>query len=160
MHSSDSSPAPTPTEVLRLLWRVDHALGRLSRQMLSSLGVTSPQRVALRALLLEPDTTAASLADALSVDRSSVTGILNRLQDAGLVERGPDDTDGRKHRIRVTEAGRDVDSLEHGTVEAAMLRALSPLAPHEIDVVTHFLVTFSTELERERDVLLRPSRAN
>ena len=142
-------------EMLGLLWRVDHAFGILSRQMLARLGVTSPQRAALRALLRAPDTGASGLADVLSVDRSSVTGILQRLEDAGLVRREPDDSDGRRQRIRVTERGREVDGWRHGTVEAAMARTLADMQPSQITIVTRFFLSFAIELDRERDVLLR-----
>jgi DNA-binding MarR family transcriptional regulator len=140
-------------ELLDLLWRVDHALGKLSRQMLDRLGVTSPQRVALRVLLRAPDTTAAGVADLLKVDRSSVTGILQRMEEAGLIARTPDESDGRKQRIVVTDAGRRVDALRHGTVEAAMERTVASMEPWQIQTVTQFLLTFAVQLDRERDVL-------
>ena len=142
-------------ELLGLLWRVDHALGRLSRQMLDGLGVTSPQRVALRALLRAPNTTATGIADLLSVDRSSVSGMLRRLEEGGFVRRTPDDDDGRKLRIEVTPAGRRVDAARHGTVEAAMERALAAMDPGEIRAVARFLGAFQAELEHERSVVPR-----
>ncbi len=140
-------------DLLQLLWHVDHALGTLSRQMLARLGVTSPQRVALRALLREPDTTAAGLAGMLRVDRSSVTGILQRLEEGNMIERESDADDGRKQRIRVTAKGRRVDALQHGTVEAAMARTLARMQPSQVQTVTQFLLAFTTELDHERDVL-------
>lgn len=140
-------------ELLQLLWHVDHAIGTLSRQMLARLGVTSPQRVALRTLLRDPETTAAGLATALRVDRSSITGILQRLEEGSLIERGPSAEDGRKQRIRVTSEGLRVDGLQHGTVEAAMSRTLARMQPWQVQTVTQFLLAFTTELEHERDVL-------
>lgn len=144
----------TAMDLLGLLWHVDHALGTLSRQMLGRLGVTSPQRVALRTLLRDPETTAAGLASALRVDRSSITGILQRLEEAALIEREPSAEDGRKQRIRVTSEGRRVDGLQHGTVEAAMARTLTRMQPWQVETVTQFLLAFTTELGHERDVLL------
>lgn len=150
------SPRPlcaSAMDVLGLLWRVDHALGKLSRLMLDQLGVTSPQRVALRAFLQEPDTTAAGVAELLRVDRSSVSGMLQRLEDAGFITRSQADDDGRKRRVTVTDAGRQVDGLRHGTVEAAMERTLAAMEPAEIEIATRFLRTFAVQLDRERDVL-------
>lgn len=140
-------------EVLGLLWRVDHSLGTLSRRMLARLGVTSPQRLALRVLAGDPSITAAALATVLRVDRSSVTGILGRLEDAGCVARSPDDADGRRQRIQLTEKGRRLDALQHGTVESAMARTLCGLTEPEVAVVTRFLASFTAELEHERDFL-------
>lgn len=137
-------------EHLSLLWRVDHALGKLSRQMLHRLGVTSPQRVALRMLVRAPDTTAAGIATLLSVDRSSVTGILQRLEDGGLISRTQDGTDGRKQRITVSASGRRIAELRQGTVEAAMERTLGSMDPEQVASVTLFFRTFAAELDRER----------
>lgn len=141
--------------LLDLLWRVDRALATLSRQMLEQLGVTSPQRVALRAFLRAPDTTAAGVAALLRVDRSTVSGILQRLEEAGFITRSVDHDDARKQRITVTEAGRRVDALRHGTVEAAMDRTLATMKPWQVQAVTQFLLAFTVELDREREVLAK-----
>jgi DNA-binding MarR family transcriptional regulator len=145
-----------PMDLLRLLWRVDQALGSLSRQMLRSFGVTSPQRVVLRALVGDPSITAATLSSALRVDRSTVTGILARMEGADLILRAPHDEDGRKQRIVLTEEGRRLDGLQHGTVEAAMNRTVAGMAPGELAAVCSFLVRFSEEVEREQQFLLQP----
>lgn len=143
----------TPMHLLGLLWRADHALGRLSRQMLGQLGVTSPQRVALRAIAFDPELSAAALARALHVDRSSVAGILRRLQQAGLVELTPHPQDRRRARLGLTPRGRAMDSLAEGTVEAAMARTLAGMPEEEQRVVARFLSAFTGELERERGAL-------
>lgn len=150
---SPSAPL-TPMQLLGQLWRADHALGRLSRQMLRRLGVTSPQRLALRALASDPDLSAAGLARALHVDRSSVAGILRRLEEAGLVEPTPHPRDRRRFRLGLTARGRAMDALEAGTVEAAVARTLSGMPEEEQRVLARFLAAFTAELERERLALL------
>jgi MarR family transcriptional regulator, organic hydroperoxide resistance regulator len=139
-----------PLDVLSQLWRVNHALEKLSRQMLASIGVTGPQRLALRIVGTTPDISATALARALRLDPSTITGILRRLHEAGMLERTTDDRDGRRVRLRLTDAGRAVDTREQGTVEAAMTRALNALSPSERAAVVHFLSSFELELELER----------
>lgn len=156
MSPPPSASPPEPMALLRHLWHVDHALGTLSRQMLARFGVTGPQRVALRALLTNPTMTAAELASHLHVDRSSVTGILRRLEAAHLIAREPDLGDGRKRRILVTPDGRRVDGLRRGTVEAAMTRTLAALPASDAVIVGRFLTRFAEQLEHERDVLVSP----
>lgn len=147
------SPPLTQMDMLGLFWRVDHSLGTLSRQMLLQLGVTSPQRLAMRVLAGDPSITAAALATILRVDRSSVTGILRRLEEAGCVARSTDVRDGRRRRIQLTEKGRGLDARQHGTVESAMTRTLADLTEPELATVTRFLTRFAAELEHEREVL-------
>lgn len=151
---TEPDTANDPMAVLGLLWHTDHAMGTLSRQMLTHIGVTSPQRLALRVLVRQPEITASGLADVLHVDRSTVTGILRRLEAASLVERSPDAADGRKQRIVVTPAGRRLADTLSGTVESAMRHTLAGMPPDQIRAVTGFLSSFSTELERERHALV------
>jgi DNA-binding MarR family transcriptional regulator len=46
------------------------------------------------------------LADALVVDRSNVTGLVDRMESAGLVRRENDAADRRVYRVRLTAAGK------------------------------------------------------
>jgi MarR family transcriptional regulator, lower aerobic nicotinate degradation pathway regulator len=47
-----------------------------------------------------------ALAGYLELDKSSVTGLVDRAEGRGLVERVPDPDDGRAVRIKLTRAGR------------------------------------------------------
>ena len=44
----------------------------------------------------------------LLVNRSNVTGLIDRMEQAGLVIRMPDAEDRRVHQVKLTEKGRDV----------------------------------------------------
>lgn len=46
------------------------------------------------------------LADALVVDRSNVTGLVDRMETAGWVRRADDPADRRVYRVKLTAAGR------------------------------------------------------
>jgi DNA-binding MarR family transcriptional regulator len=49
-----------------------------------------------------------SLGRMLVVNRSNVTGLVDRMEDAGLVRRGPDERDRRVKRVSLTADGRRV----------------------------------------------------
>jgi DNA-binding MarR family transcriptional regulator len=54
----------------------------------------------------------ADLATGLGLDRSSVTGLIDRAQQRGLVERVTEDEDGRVVRVALTEHGhREADRM-------------------------------------------------
>lgn len=70
-------------------------------------GLTGAQYNVLNILAGEPaGISQRELGDRLVVDRSNVTGLLDRLEKAGWVRRGDDPGDRRAYRVLLTSAGR------------------------------------------------------
>ena len=65
-------------DFMRLIWALDHGLQSLSKRMQASIGLTGPQRVALRVLGRRPGISAGALSDILRLHPSTLTGILHR----------------------------------------------------------------------------------
>lgn len=59
-------------------------------------------------ILRDRTPTMADLADRLGLDRSSVTGLIDRAEKRGLMERAPSPTDARSTIVRITAEGRRV----------------------------------------------------
>ncbi len=121
-----------PLDFLRLLWALDHALQAASKRMLLRYGVTSPQRFAIRFVGQSPGLGAGDLARALEDHPSTVTGILRRLGERGLVRRVVHPTDRRKVLLTLTDAGRRIETAMTGTVEGSVKRAFERLTQEEI----------------------------
>jgi DNA-binding MarR family transcriptional regulator len=75
--------------------------------------------IVLTALAEQPVRTQAALAQAINADKSRIIGVLDDLQQRGLIQRQPDTADRRVHLLSLTPAG---DKLRR-SVEAAIRRS-------------------------------------
>jgi DNA-binding MarR family transcriptional regulator len=135
-------------EFMRSIWALDHALQKASKRMESSLGVTGPQRLALRIVGRFPGISAGELAGILHVDPSTLTGILKRLEGRKLVVRKADPADRRRTRLGLTAAGRRLDSATvKGTVEAGIREALHGTTGAQLATVDRVLSRVAAVLD-------------
>lgn len=146
-------PPPLPLgkvlDFMRLIWALDHGLQSLSKRMHATIGLTGPQRVALRVLGRRPGITAGALADVLKVHPSTLTGILHRLETRGLVRRTRDPKDGRRVRLELTSRGLKLDVPSPGTVEAVVARTLSAIPATRLRPARDFLTAIAAALLEE-----------
>ena len=92
-------------DIVQLLRRM---VGRIyvdSKRMVKRFGVTGPQALVLRALLHSGPMSSAALAKAIFVTPSNLTGIIDRLEQKGLVTRTRQATDRRVQLLALTETG-------------------------------------------------------
>ena len=99
-------PAELRASSLFLLKRLGFAAKQRSFEQYEQAGL-SPYHYAILALLDEgvPETQAA-IADALGYDRGTLVGLLDELEEQGLVERKRDAEDRRRHVVRLTGEGK------------------------------------------------------
>jgi MarR family transcriptional regulator, organic hydroperoxide resistance regulator len=141
------APLGAVLDFMKLLWRLDHALQTASRRMAASIGVTGPQRLALRVVGKIPGITPGETAAILSLHPSTVTVIVKGLERAGFVERLEDPADRRRTLLRVTPAGKAVAARAGGTVEEAMRRTLARVTPGEREAAARLFSELAAELE-------------
>jgi DNA-binding MarR family transcriptional regulator len=139
----------TTLAFLRSLWAIDHGLRSLSKQMQASLGVTGPQRLVLRMLGRLPAVMPSELAELLHLDRSTVSGVLERLAEQRLLVRRPHPEDGRSVLVALSARGKLLDHETPGTVEASVERALSTLPRRDVDAAIRVLDAVARELANE-----------
>jgi len=155
----DDQPATLgPTlDFMRLVWALDHALQKRSKQMARRHGVTGPQRLALRLIGRTPGVSAGDLAEALKIHPSTLTGVLQRLEDRRLVVRKADQGDRRRARLALTPRGRAVTAASHGTIEDVVSRVLREAPRKQVASVGALLQALVIALDpaaastRERD---------
>lgn len=93
-------------KMLSALRRVIRAIDLHSRQLVQSHGLTGPQALILRTLL-DDGLSAGALAKCVSLSQGTVTDILNRLEQRGLVTRVRGESDRRRVMVELSPAGRE-----------------------------------------------------
>jgi len=92
-------------ETMHSFRRVTGALFDLLREEAQKEGVTAVQLLVLRSLHKHPDATLGCLAQELLLSNSTVSGVIDRLVDAGLVQRSRAEGDRRQLAVSLTEEG-------------------------------------------------------
>jgi MarR family transcriptional regulator, lower aerobic nicotinate degradation pathway regulator len=109
MNLSTQSQACLPKELATsevfLLGRLGYGLKRHAAEEVEAAGF-SLYDYSVMALLAEGMCEAqASIADTLQLDRSTLVGMLDALEERGLVERRRDPSDRRRHKVTLTAEG-------------------------------------------------------
>ncbi|KQP09689.1 MarR family transcriptional regulator [Methylobacterium sp. Leaf99] len=123
---------PDPLRVwfrfIRLNRRVTAAMGAELR----ALGLSIPQFDALSTLTEREGLTQQDLAARLYVTKGNVSGLVDRLVEAGWVERRAIPGDRRSHALHLTRIGADLAARGIAAQKAYVARTLGRLPPEDI----------------------------
>jgi len=134
------------------MWAVDHELHRVSKRMIGRLGLTAPQRLAVRFVGRDPGLTPGQLAELLHLDPGTVSGIVKRLESAGLVARVRSGGDTRRMHLTLTPKGQVLNRRRKGTVEAAVRRTLDGMSSADLAAASRLLRRLAKHLAAESQV--------
>jgi DNA-binding MarR family transcriptional regulator len=107
---------------------IRHAMRRALNAEVAKGDLTRPQTAVMRIVLSKPGLGLQQLSRDVSLSHSTVSGIVDRLEKRGLVERGPDNMDKRIVRVRPSRAvltwtSEQLPRLKVGPLQAALQRA-------------------------------------
>lgn len=135
-------------QFMRLMWKVDHELQSVSKHMEATIGLTGPQRLALLFIGQRPGMAAKELASLLHLDPGTVTGIVRRLEAAGLIEREWDARDSRRMRLTLTRDGRSANRRRSGTIESAVRRVWNQISEADRDAASSVMSRLASTLRQ------------
>ena len=114
-----------------------NALLRTSRRLFRPFGLSEAQFNVLHVLQdAEEELSQSALSDILVVDRSNVTGLVDRMEAAGWVQRHRVPGDRRSYRVKLTPEGRKLWRQAHTAYVAAAARVTANLTPSQIRDLT------------------------
>lgn len=108
------------------LYAASMAVTRIYKPALDRLGLTYPQYLVLTALSEDDGQTVSGIADRLSLESSTVTPLVKRLESAKLVTRNRNTLDERQVNVRLTEKGRKLRVDAQCLTDQLLLSGLKP----------------------------------
>src|SRR5262249_748231 len=114
-------------------------------------GLTSAQSGVLFYLGRNDGALIGEVAEALDLVPSAMTGLADRMERAGLVERRPDSEDGRALRIYLTDAGQSVRKRAVARTQALNARLMEGFSDREIDTVSRWLISLQSKFPKDSE---------
>jgi DNA-binding MarR family transcriptional regulator len=121
------SPADRP-DLAAMVTRLSRRLIAMEEPILAARGVSMWGYIVLAALERMPSRTQAALAHTIGADKTRIIGVLDDLQERGLIRREPDPADRRVHLLGLTPAGRRLHAKVRQAIRREEERLLAQLA--------------------------------
>ncbi len=125
-------------------------LRRLFDARVRGLGLTGPQARLLLALERHPNENQVFYAERLEIEPITLTRIVDRLEDAGWIERHSDPADRRARILHLTDKSRGIVTALRAGVEALFDDMLGGFDPSEREVFARLLERIGTNLSAAR----------
>lgn len=145
IHFIDFKSDYSRAEVFEL---IDHAaknLRRIERMTVEEAGLTPPQYHLLRALWEKDRVPLKDLAEANNCTRATITGLIDGLEEKGLVQRIPNPDDRRSLLAELTPQGNALRQQSE-SLQAVYSQCCEGLAPHEFQQLGVLLARLNCSL--------------
>lgn len=130
------------------LHKLTKLLHTLTAQKLSTLGITRPQALVIREVLEAPRTIG-QISKAVDLSYSTISGIIDRLEKNGYVERIRDQEDRRVVWIDKTEKVKEIGTLIKEMQEQYYEEILSNVSEEELEAFRKTLHILTYHLEQK-----------
>lgn len=145
------SSAATPFQLERhVFFWLTQAIGARDRELAQGLrdyGLRVPEWRALAALYARQRCTMSELADLATIDRTTLTRTIDRMEASGWLARFADEADLRITRLALTAAGRRMFERIWPEVQRLNDLALAGLSPSQIESLRKILGQMRANLE-------------
>ncbi|MGQ3071059.1 MAG: MarR family winged helix-turn-helix transcriptional regulator [Ferrovibrionaceae bacterium] len=102
------SSSPVDPSFGLLIYEISHQMRKRLEQRAKGLGLTRAQWQALGKLKRHAELSQAQLADMLDLEPITISRLLDRMEEAGLISRRPHPTDRRIRLVSVTETAKPI----------------------------------------------------
>lgn len=137
-------PLPSPVALVvrdsaRAITKLIRSVDGYRRRLAQQYGLSVTELRALSQIAESADATPRHLAEQLDLTSGSVTGLLDRLEGAGLVHRRPHPQDRRSVQVELTESGRATMAVVYARFQTSLLVAAEGLPAESVAAVNRFI---------------------
>jgi DNA-binding MarR family transcriptional regulator len=137
----DNAVYPLDDQLCFSLYTAHIAINRLYKPMLDRMGITYPQYLVLSALGENDGITIGAIAERLSLESSTITPPVKRLEQAGLLQRTRGTVDERQVHVSLTKTGQAL--LRESKCLGASLMERSGMTKAEFSAFNRQIRTFT-----------------
>ena len=155
----DAQPDPI-REIVYLIRKLMQAGALYSKELNKKYNVSAPQLASLRVLLHDGAMPPSQIAKQIMVNSSTLTGVIDRLEQKGLVSRLRNDPDRRVIRVELTEAGRALAESAPPPIQVKIIKGMRKLEQTEREKIIRSLTKLAEmidaqdlDVETENEVL-------
>lgn len=144
-------------EILVKLRKIIRSINLESKKIQKEFGISIPQLLVLQYLSKQTDykTSAKSIKNHINLNASTVSGIVHRLEEKGLVARLPNVEDKRGMFVTLTAKGAELLKESPTTLQEKMSKRLKKLSPQQIEEL-NISIEILTQLMDAEDVDTAP----
>lgn len=143
--------------ILRALRRITRAVALHSKQLAACNHITAPQLVCLHTVIASGPMTATAISREIHVSPSTVVGILDRLEEKGLIRRERGREDRRIVFVSATEAGVQLATDAPSPLQKTLADSLNELPELERATITLSLERIVDLMERREPGTVEPA---
>ena len=144
-HRAERPQAPDPLRAWFRFIRLHRRVSGAVAGELKSIGLSIPQFDLISTLTEREGLTQQELAERLYVTKGNVSGLVDRLVEAGLVERRPIEGDRRSHALHLTDKGRDLAGRGIAAQRDYVRRTLGRLPPQDLADLERIVLAWREE---------------
>ena len=139
-------------DAIQLISQIFIHLDDSDRQLMRRFGLTTTQYWALVHLPDEEGRSLSELAQLLICDKSNITSVVDKLEEAGLAERKRGKAGDRRYtRVVLTHAGQQLRSRMMAAREHLIEQRLGVILPHNLSQLTDGLQQLADLLQKQFD---------
>jgi DNA-binding MarR family transcriptional regulator len=141
MGSQSSSPAAdlTTRRILQSLRAIVRDLRRASVSCEKQFGLSAAQLFVLQTLRSQPGMSLGEVAERTATDQSSVSVVVRKLEEKGLVQKQTSSQDARRLELSLTRAGKRLAEKTPPAVQDLLIQSITDLSIHDRRLLAELL---------------------